>query len=126
MQLAISLQFRCAKRVRILKGGVVEGKAVGDQVLFSAEPGDFASLGKALRVVGIPIPLRCMCCGTYAIEFWRGDSLLTTVGYHHHLSLRHPLFPGDAKLWDSGGLAHWLAERGVDEVLEDLHRGNED
>ena len=122
MQMVMCLNFRVATHIRILRGGARNGRAISDDLLLHVGPEDFASLKKALRVVGIPIPFRCMCNGNYAIEFWREDRLLTTVAYHHHHSLRHPLFPGDARLWNTSGLANWLAERGVTDLIEDLEQ----
>lgn len=117
----MSLLCSRADRVRVIRGGARNGRALGSEVVYDGKGADLKGLSTCLRATG-SLPMRCMCHGTYAIEFWRSGNLLTTIGFHHHSSLRHSLFPFDAFLWNGRGLADWLAARGVDELLCDLER----
>lgn len=118
-QLALNRLFRKSTRVRIVRGGTRAGKALGNEVLYEATGSELAGLRKELRVL-IVTPLRCLCDGSYAIEFWNESRLVNTVGYHHHRTLRHPSFPTDAVLLHRGGLANWLSARGVSELLDEI------
>jgi hypothetical protein len=57
-----------------------------------------------------------MCCGDPTFEFFGGETLIVTLGFHHGQSLRWPGgWPGDGVLAEGRGdrIADWLAERGV-------------
>jgi hypothetical protein len=59
----------------------------------------------------------CMCCGEPSIEFYRGERLVLTLGFHHGQSLRWVGgWPGDgALITDSARfLVKWLADHEVE------------
>jgi hypothetical protein len=58
----------------------------------------------------------CACCGTYTLEFYRGDELVHMLSLHHAVRLRWPgNWPGDGELTLKSGdyIFNWLAERGL-------------
>lgn len=123
-QLGLNFLFGRATHVRIVKGEMIRGKAEEQDFVYEAGSAELSSLRQALEVRP-DVPFRCLCNGNYAIEFYRNDQNLTTIGYHHHQRLRHPLCPLDISLKDSEGLARWLQERGVSELLDDIARRRE-
>ncbi|MCH6255900.1 hypothetical protein MLD52_05030 [Puniceicoccaceae bacterium K14] len=68
----------------------------------------------------------CMCCGSPSFEFYQGEKLIETIGFHHGQSLRwmDGEWPGDGGLTETSSdfLIHWLAKNGVtgprEEILE--------
>ena len=60
----------------------------------------------------------CGCCGNPTFEFYTGDRLLATVGYHHGVSLRWAdgSWPADGLLTTSSQVftVSWLSQHGVD------------
>jgi hypothetical protein len=67
----------------------------------------------------------CMCCGHPTFEFYRGDKLLVSLGFHHGRSLRwgaNSKWTGDALLTRESAdyLIHWLADNSVNDPLDEV------
>jgi len=57
-----------------------------------------------------------MCCGDPSFEFYRGDELVVTIGFHHGQSLRWPGgWPADGMMTPACAsfVNDWLADHGV-------------
>jgi hypothetical protein len=66
-----------------------------------------------------------MCCGTPSFEFFKGEELVATLGFHHGQSMRWPgVWPADGALTSTSAdyLVTWLAEHGIREPLEERAR----
>jgi hypothetical protein len=64
----------------------------------------------------------CMCCGNPTFEFYRGDTLVGSLGFHHGRSIRWPGgWPGDGLLTKASGdrLIEWLAANGAPGPMEE-------
>jgi hypothetical protein len=67
-----------------------------------------------------------MCCGEPSLEFYKGDTLVTTLGFHHGRSLRWPEgWPGDALLTvvASDSICGLLARHGIEGPKKELEEG---
>ena len=88
-----------------------------EQTLFeSADRLVFEALIAAIEVNEAASGFECMCCGDPSLEFYDGDTLLLTLGFHHGESLRWVAgWPGDASLTETsaGFLVKWLADHQV-------------
>ena len=63
----------------------------------------------------------CFCCRSPSLEFYEGDRLIETVGFHHRLNVRWKNWPSDAALTKQSAdfLLEWMASRGVTGPLEE-------
>jgi len=79
-----SLDAMLAKvtRVRIIDGGVYKDKALGTQVLFDiADSQSIIGLRNSLAIIEDKNTFSHYTCdGDYAIEFYKGKRLITTIG----------------------------------------------
>ncbi|MBS2040432.1 hypothetical protein JST97_35925 [bacterium] len=113
--------FGLADRVRLYSGGASGGNTLkGSKFLYEVSFPETRAIRKALQLDPLKASPRCLCLGSLAIEFWRGETHLTTMALHHHRTLRlSGLWPLDAVLRDGTGLARWLSEHGHPEELND-------
>lgn len=130
-QASLDTLFARATRVRVLQCGAADGIPLGGPVLVDASGEDVARIREHLRIVEGGQGFHCMCLGDLAIELLAGDSpyreeRLTTLGFHHASSLRHPSWSSDAMLVDGPALVRWLATQGATGPLrayaQDLER----
>jgi hypothetical protein len=114
---ALRDKFAAATRLRVRTGGTCHSNPDEEKTLF--EEKDAKELQALVRSIVIDEPrsgFHCMCCGEPSFEFYAGEALLGTVGFHHGNGLRWSGgWPGDAALTPecADGLADWLAKRGV-------------
>jgi hypothetical protein len=104
-------------RVRVIAGGVADGRALGTDVVCELVGDDARGVLERLAVAQPAGPYHCMCRGDPALELWAGDSRRATIGVHHGVSVRVDGWWSDAPLRDGEGLLRWLAERGAPEPL---------
>ena len=105
-----------ADRIRVRTGGTCHRMPDAELTVFEeTDPARIREVVAAIRLMPGP-QSRCMCCGYPSIEFYRGDELITTIGYHHGRSIRWP----DRWKWDveltsdsARSLNQWLAEHNV-------------
>lgn len=106
-----------ADRVRIRSGGLCHRDIEHEKTLTETkDPAHIASLLASIDIDEAESGFHCMCCGNPSIEFYRGEKLLASLGFHHGVSLRWKRpWPGDAKLTPEGTTAmqRWLADHGV-------------
>ena len=104
-------------RLRIRSGGTCHRDAASEKTLAevkdSREIGDFVD---GIEIDESKANFHCRCCGEPSFEFYRGESLVVTVGFHHGESLRWPDgWIGDARLRPKSAtfIVDWLAKRQV-------------
>lgn len=107
-------------RVRVLDDGMINGKAIGSAVLLECDdPPSLQLLQSCLAIVEDPSSFgHCMCLGDTAIECYRDQDLLATLGLHHGRSIHWDIWKHDTQLRDGRALLTWLADRGVAGPLE--------
>jgi hypothetical protein len=118
-----------ATRLRVRSGGTCHRDRAREQTLYETK--DAVEI-KAL-VAGVQIDedesgFHCMCCGNPSLEFYAGDRLLLTLGFHHGKGLRWVEgWRGDAALTakSSSFLVRWLADRNVKGPLEEREEAAE-
>jgi hypothetical protein len=118
-------------RVRIRSGGTCHRRRSEEALLLELKArADIDDLLGTLRFDDTASGDRCMCCGDPTFEFYEGEKLVISLGYHHGRTLRWPggPWPGDACLEPeaSAVLCEWLAKRGAtgprDEVESEKRR----
>lgn len=107
-------------RVRVLDDGTMDGKAIGSTVLLEcSDTPSIAMLHTCLAIVEDARTFgHCMCLGDNAIECYRDQELIATIGLHHGHSIRWDVWKHDAQLRDGQALLKWLADRGVSSPLQ--------
>jgi hypothetical protein len=104
----------------IKDGGVYEDKAMSDKVLLTITKTDNIQIFHQLMEIDENnTGFYCMCLGTYAIELYNGNSLKSTIGFHHGVSIRYNKWNGDARLAKNDDLLTFLAEQGLTKPLTD-------
>lgn len=107
-------------RVIIKEGGVYNDKAMYDEIrLTITRPEDIILFHQLLRIDESNTGFYCMCLGTYAIELYGGNNLISTIGFHHGISVRYHKWNGDAALANSDELLSFLAAQGFTQPLAD-------
>lgn len=118
-----SLDAMLAKvtRVRIIDGGVYKDRALGTQTLFDiTDTQSIIGLRNSLAIIEDKNTFsHCTCDGDYAIEFYKGKRLITTIGLHHGSSIRWDAWKYDALLKDGLQLLNWLADKGLEAPLKE-------
>ena len=118
-QRSLDVMFHKVTRVRVLDGGVSNGKAIGKDVLLDiADTQSIATLRDCLVIDEDRSIGHCMCLGDPAIEFYAGWRRTATIGIHHGRSIRWDAWKHDALLLDGRRLLTWLAEQGATAHLE--------
>ncbi|MBC6460186.1 hypothetical protein [Actinomadura sp. HBU206391] len=90
------------------------GYPIGAEILADlSEPAELDRLRRAMAVDSVPGAV-CACAGDVRFEFLDEDGRhLTTVVFHHGVTLRWDGWDGDAVLADGRSLLHWLEEHGA-------------
>ncbi len=121
-----------ATRVKLLDGGMSQGKALGKKVLVkTSDPQSLAVLGECLEIIEEQDSFgHCMCLGDYTFQFFDGRRVIAMIGLHHGRSIRwEEAWKYDALLKDGPRLLTWLAEQGAAAPLkafqEDQKRAEE-
>lgn len=120
-----------ATRLRVRSGGTCHRQPHEEKTLLDVR--DHKQIAQVVRGIQInpgDSGFHCMCCGNPTFEFYRGDTLMVSLGFHHGLSLRWPdgKWEGDGLLSEASAkfLIKWLADHGVsgpkEEREEDLSR----
>lgn len=119
---ALDEVLRGSARVRVTNGG----RSSEDVLLEVAEQAAVRQLRQALAVEQVTGE-ECMCFGDLAFEFFDCHGRPTAfVRFHHARSLSWSGWDGDALLRDGGAVLRWLAERGIEGLLEqEAHRQRE-
>jgi hypothetical protein len=109
-------------RVRVRSAGTRDQ----DETLLTVDrPQDLRLLADMMRVENASEELRCKCGGDLVFELYRGETLVTSVSFHHGTHLRwSDGWPSDGWLVPGGDerLCRWLAEHGLTQPLEQLQR----
>lgn len=89
-----------ADRLRVRSGGTCHRELSREETIFEIrEAAEIASLVAGLGIDEESSGGHCMCCGDPSLEFYRGDELRVTLGFHHGHGLRWSEgWPGDAML----------------------------
>ncbi len=104
-------------RIRVRSGGTCHRDVESERTLFEeTDPAKIADVIRAIRIDTANSGFHCMCCGNPSIEFYCGEELVVTLGYHHGRSVRW------REGWRSDGLMTresaaslnaWLTSHGV-------------
>lgn len=106
-----------ATRLRVRTGGTCHRDIEAEKTLFEVK--DAKPVQELVGQIQVDEPRsggHCMCCGEPSFEFYQGEKLLLTLGFHHGRSLRWPDgWPGDAMLTPASSdfLCAWLSDHGV-------------
>jgi hypothetical protein len=88
-----------------------------------------ASLVEILEFDESESGMSCFCCGNPTLEFYKGDALLLSLGYHHSRSLRwvDGQWPGDGLLKKASAhkLVDWFEQQGVHGPKQEYDEGLE-
>ena len=106
-----------ATRLRVRTGGTCCRSEAEERTIFEEKnPDEIKRLVENLQVDEQKSGFHCMCCGDPTLEFYKGDSLIAMIGFHHGRSLRWPGgWPADAlmKAGFAEVLINWLDARGA-------------
>lgn len=130
-QASIDALLATVTRVRVVAGGMANGRALGTAVLLDiADAEAVAGFRGCFRIVEDPATFgHCMCLGNPAVEVYAGERLAATIGYHHGFAIRWEAWKHDAYLAEPDRLLDWLSAHGVEgpraEVEADRRRAEE-
>lgn len=114
-----------ATRLRVRSGGTCHRQEDAEETLVEIEDrGEIEKLLGLLVFEESAAPFHCMCCGNPSFEFYDGERLVATLGFHHGQGMRWESgpWPGDVLL-DNGkaiALCDWLEQRGVKGAGDEL------
>lgn len=103
-------------RLRVRSGGTCHRDASTEKTLIQVDqPAEVRRVVALLTVQEPASSFECMCCGEPSLEFYQGDKLMHTVGFHHGHLLRWEGWGSDCKLAPNGAtqLVGWMAQRGL-------------
>jgi len=110
-------------RIRARSGGTCHRLLDLEKTLFEVtQPEKIREVLRRLEIDETQSGFHCMCCGEPSFEFYRGEELIATLGFHHGRSLRWPDgWPGDGMLTGESAdfFVQWLADHGVRGPLEE-------
>jgi len=118
-----------ATRLRVRSGGTCHRDIENEKTLYETE--DKAVIEQAIAGIAIDEAesgFHCMCCGEPSLEFYQGDKLILTLGFHHGQSLRWVGgWPGDGSLTSESArfLVKWLADHKVEGPQKAIERQKE-
>jgi hypothetical protein len=120
--------FKETDRIVIKSDGVYNETAISDNIVLTiTAPMEVTELASLLEIDQKFGSFYCMCAGSYAIELFTGDKLITTIGLHHGVSIRYHYWRSDAYLSRQEALLQFLNARGLPaplkEWLADRERG---
>ncbi len=107
-----------ATRLRIRTGGTCHRDPKKEKTLLDVRDAkEVAAFIQLIRIDANESGFHCMCCGNPTLEFYRAETLILSLGFHHARSLRWPggQWKGDGLLENTSAefLVKWLAARGV-------------
>jgi len=114
---ALRLELAPADRVVVRSGGLCHRDVAEEAKLLEARGA--AKVKEVLDLFEVEEKesgFHCMCCGNPTFEFYRGETLVASLGFHHGKSIRWlGGWPGDGMLTKGSGdrLIEWLAEHGA-------------
>jgi hypothetical protein len=107
-----------ATRLRIRSGGTCHRRLSEEKTLLDV--GDAKEIAKVIQQIRIDANhsgFHCMCCGNPTLEFYRADTLLLSLGFHHAQSMRWPdgKWKGDGLLTKGSAdfLVKWFTAHGI-------------
>jgi hypothetical protein len=107
-----------ATRLRVRSGGTCHRDLSREKTLWElADAAKIRELAALIHIDEAQSGFECMCCGEPSFEFYQGDHLIATLGFHHGRSLRWlGEWPGDGMLTPEtrDKLPKWFAEHGFD------------
>jgi hypothetical protein len=110
-------ELRDVDHIRVRTGGTCHRHVEDEKTLFEEANSDrIRELIASIQVDEWNSGFHCHCCGDPSIEFYKGDQLVVTLGYHHGRSLRWlEGWPADGLVTDDSAnkLSACLAARGV-------------
>jgi hypothetical protein len=114
-------------RLRVRSGGTCHRQTDEEKTLIeSNEAAAIKELADGIKIDERRSGFHCMCCGDISLEFYRGETLAVTIGFHHGSGLRwSDGWPGDAAITAESAdfLVDWLAARKVGGPKEERDRG---
>jgi len=116
-----------ATRLRVRTGGTCHRTPETEKTLFEVK--DVVQIRRLLGSIRIDEKrsgFECQCCGEPSFEFYAGEKLLLTVGFHHGQGLRWAEgWPGDAALTveSAESICRWMSANGHRGPLEEFERG---
>jgi hypothetical protein len=119
MNEALAEVLRTTDRVRARSGGVCHRNEADEKTIHETRDAEvIAEVAAHFQVADTSSGGHCMCCGDPTFEFYRGDELVATLGFHHGRSVRWAdgVWPGDGMLLQSSAqfLIDWLLKHGYD------------
>ncbi len=114
-------------RVRVRSGGTCHRSEKEERTLFEIRDGaEVAALRESIEVDEDRSGVECMCCGEPTFEFFHGDEMIATIGFHHGQLLRWDGWPGDAVLTPASAraLAATLKAHGVSGPATDVEEAD--
>jgi hypothetical protein len=110
--------FLSIDKVLIKRGGVYNGRALGQIIDFTIDdPQNLREFVEKLTITEPKEVLYCMCLGDYALEIYYREKLRATLGLHNGTSIRYDGWKGDAELSHSNDLLKWLSAKGYHKPL---------
>ncbi|PAY19291.1 hypothetical protein CKO51_11790 [Rhodopirellula sp. SM50] len=94
----------------------------------SDDPAEIQEMVDGIKIDDSQSGFHCMCEGDPFLDFYLGDELLTTVGFHHGRSLRWSQgWWGDGMLTPGSGqfLVEWLDDRGVSGPADEIRQAQQ-
>jgi hypothetical protein len=120
---------KSATKLRIRSGGTCHRDESREETLYETENlGEIKTLVAGVAIDAQQSGFHCMCCGTPSLEFYAGDRLIVTLGFHHAQGLRwREGWKGDAALTKESAtfLVDWLAKRNVKGPLDERNEQEE-
>lgn len=115
-----------ATRLRVRSGGTCHRRPNTEKTLLDIQnPKQVAEVIKSIQINANGSGFHCMCCGNPSLEFYREDTLLVTLGFHHGQSVRwqNGKWSGDALLTkkSADSLVEWLSNNGVKGPLNEIN-----
>jgi hypothetical protein len=116
-------------RVRVRSGGTCHRQLELEKTLVDeSDPAAIKELLASLKINPKGSGFHCMCCGNPSLEFYAGEKLVATLGFHHGRSVRWVEgWTGDGLLVPDGAatLVAWLERRGAKGPREELDAASE-
>lgn len=118
-----------ATKLRIRTGGTCHRDIASEQTQFeTADAAVIKVLAAGIQIEENRSGGHCLCCGDPSLEFYEGDKLIVTLGFHHAQAMRWPeIWPGDGTLSAGSAefLIRWLADHNVPGPLRERERAQE-
>jgi len=107
-----------ATRFRVRSGGTCHRQPDQEKTLLDLrDQKQIAEVVQGIQINPNDSGFHCMCCGNPTLEFYRDETLIASLGFHHGRSLRWPdgKWAGDGLLAKDSAdfLIKWLADHGV-------------